>query len=164
MCPRSQSRATAGDLSAPIGYRASYRGSVRTERAQRSRPTPPQWLWYALGGGLPRELSPWVLADTTRRTWVWRHLIRALVQLSPLLVICVALVPVPLSYRLSAAAGGVVLGLLFSLAYMTETTEHRAVKAGFAPGTTARVRAERVERERLERGARYRRDGAGSFD
>ena len=139
-------------------------GGVRTERAQRSRPTPLQWIWYALGGGLPRELSPWVLADTTRRTWVWRHLTRAMVQLSPVLVICIALVPVPLAYRLSAAAGGVVLGLLFSLAYMTETTEHRAVKAGYPPGTTARVRAERVERERLQRRARYRRDGAGSFD
>jgi hypothetical protein len=137
---------------------------VRTERASRSRPTPLQWTWYALGGGLPRDLSPWVLADTTRRTWVWRHLTRALVQLSPLLVICVALVPVPLAYRLSAAAGGVVLGLLFSLAYMTETTEHRVVKAGYPPGTAGRIRAERVEQERLERRARYRRDGSGSFD
>ena len=137
---------------------------MRTERASRSRPTPLQWTWYALGGGLPSELSPWVLSDTTRRTWVWRHLARALVQLSPLLIVCVLLVPVPMAYRLSAAAGGIVLGMLFSLAYMTETTEHRVVKAGYPPGTAGRVRAERVERERLERGARYRRDGAGSFD
>ena len=137
---------------------------MRTERQKRSRPTPLQWLWYALGGGLPRELSPWVLADTTRRTWVWRHMARALVQLSPLLVVCVLLVPVPLAYRLSAAAGGVILGLLFSLAYMTETTEHRVTKAGYPPGTAGRVRSDRVERERLERLSPYRRDGAGSFD
>ena len=137
---------------------------MRAEQAQRARPGPLQWLWYALGGGLPRELSPWVLDDTTRRTWVWRHLARALVQLAPLPVVCVLLVPVPLVYRLSAAAGGVVLGLLFSLAYMTETTEHRVVKAGYPAGTAGRVRAERVERERLERRAPYRRDGAGSFD
>ncbi len=137
---------------------------MRTEQEQRQRPGPLQWTWYALGGGLPRELSPWVLSDTTRRSWVWRHLARAMVQLSPLVLICVLLVPVPLAYRLSAAAGGVVLGLLFSLAYMTETTEHRVVKAGYPAGTAARVRADRVERERVERRARYRRDGAGSFD
>ena len=123
-----------------------------------------QWLWYALGGGLPRDLAPWVLADTTRRTWVVRHLVRALVQLAPLLVVCVVFVPVPLAYRISAAAGGVLLGLLFSLAYMFETTEHRVTKAGYSPGTAERVRTERVERERLERRAPYRRDGAGSFD
>ncbi len=137
---------------------------MRTEQRRRSRPTPLQWLWYALGGGLPRELSAWVLADTTRRTWVWRHMARALVQLSPLLVVCVLFVPVPLAYRLSAAAGGVILGLLFSLAYMVETTEHRVTKAGYPAGTAGRVRGERVERERLERRSPYRQGGAGSFD
>lgn len=143
---------------------AAYRCDVRTEQAPQLRPGPLQWTWYALGGGLPRELSPWVLADTTGRTWVWRHLARALVQLFPLLIICLLLVPVPLAYRVSAAAGGVVLGLLFSLAYMTETTEHRVVKAGYPAGTAGRVRTERVERERAERRSPYRRDGAGSFD
>ena len=138
--------------------------AVRTEQQRRTRPSPAQWLWYALGGGLPRGLAPWVLADTTGRSWVLRHLVRALVQLSPFLVICVLLVPVPLAYRISAAAGGVVLGLLFSLAYMTETTEHRVVKAGYPPGTAGRVRAERAEHDRVERRARYRSGGAGSFD
>jgi hypothetical protein len=95
---------------------------------------------------------------------VWRHLSRALVQLFPLLVVCVLLVPVPLAYRVSAAAGGVILGLLFSLAYMTETTEHRVTKAGYPSGTAGRVRSERVERERVERRAPYRQHGAGSFD
>ena len=137
---------------------------MRTDERQRSRPSAVQWLWYALGGGLPRDLAPWVLADTTRRTWVVRHLVRAVVQLAPLLVVCVVFVPVPLAYRISAAAGGVLLGLLFSLAYMFETTEHRVTKAGYPSGTAGRVRDERVERERLERRAPYRRDGAGSFD
>lgn len=130
----------------------------------RRRPHPAQWVWYALGGGLPRELSPWVLADTTGRTWIWRHLARAVVQLLPFLVLCVAVVPVPLSYRLSAAAGGLLLGLLFSFAFMTETIEHRVAKAGYPPGTAARVRAERAERARVERHSPYRRDGSGSFD
>ena len=128
------------------------------------RPNPAQWLWYALGGGLPRRLSPWVLADTTGRTWIWRQYARAMVQLLPVVVLCVLLPPVPLAYRLSAAFGGLLIGLLFSTAFMTETIEHRAVKAGFPPGTAGRLRAERAERDRVERKARYRRDGAGSFD
>jgi hypothetical protein len=105
-----------------------------------------------------------VLADTTRRTWILRHLTRAVVQMLPVVAICLFAVPVPLAYRLSAAVGGLLLGLMFSIAFMTETIEHRASKAGYPPGTAARVRAERAERERVERRAPYRRDGAGSFD
>ena len=130
----------------------------------RRRPNPLQWVWYALGGGLPRELSPWVLADTTGPTWIWRHVTRAMVQLLPLLVLCLVVVPVPLSYRVSAAVGGLLLGLMFSMAFMTETIEHRAAKAGYPPGTAARLRAERAERTRAERHSPYRRNGAGSFD
>ena len=56
------------------------------------------------------------------------------------------------------------VGLLFSIAFMTETIEHRVAKAGYPPGTAARLRAERSERAQLERRSPYRRDGAGSFD
>ena len=135
---------------------------MRTQ--QRQRPAPWQWVWYAFGGGLPRDLAPWVLADTTRRTWWLRHLVRAVVQLLPLVVACLLIVAVPLSYRISAAGGGLLIGLIFSAAFMTETTEHRVVKAGYPPGTAARVREERAERERIERSSPYRRGGAGSFD
>jgi hypothetical protein len=130
----------------------------------RQRPNPVQWVWYALGGGLPRELSPWVLADTTGPTWIWRHVARALVQLLPVLVLCIVAVPVPLVYRLSAAAGGLLLGLMFSFAFMTETIEHRVTKAGYPPGTAGRMRAERAERARVERRSPSRQGGAGSFD
>jgi hypothetical protein len=128
------------------------------------RPGPVRWLWYAYGGGLPLEMSPWVLADTTGPTWVWRHLARACVQLLPIVVACLLVPPVPMVFRLTAVVGGLFIGLLFSLAYMTETTEHRAVKAGYAPGTTALVREARAERRRAERAARFRSGGAGSFD
>jgi hypothetical protein len=134
---------------------------VRT--VSRRRPTPLQWLRYAYGAGLPRDLAPWVLRDTTAHTWVWRHLARAVVQVLPLVVGCL-LVPVSFGYRVSMAAGGLLLALMFSLAFMTETIEHRVAKAGYEPGTAARIRADRVERERLERRSPYRRDGAGSFD
>ena len=133
-------------------------------RTDTRRPTPLQWVRYALGGRLPRELSAWVLADTTEPGWWRRHLTRAVVQLLPVLVLCVVVVPVPLVYRLSAAAGGLLMGLIFSLAFMVETTEHRVAKAGYPAGTAARLRAERAERQRLERSSPYRRDGAGSFD
>jgi hypothetical protein len=107
-----------------------------------------------------------VLADTTARTWILRHLSRAIVQMVPVVLLCL-LVPVAWSYRLSAAVGGLMVGLLFSVAFMTETTEHRVAKAGYEAGTAARLREERAEHEELERAERlspYRRDGAGSFD
>ena len=128
------------------------------------RPHPLQWLWYALGGGLPRHLAPWVLTDTTGRTWIVRHLVRAVVQVVPLMALCLLVPPVPLGYRLSAAFGGLGIALIFSIAFMTETIEHRATKAGYPPGTAARLRAERAERERAERRSPYRQGGSGSFD
>ena len=131
---------------------------------RRTRPTPLQWVRYAVGAGLPPELSPWVLADTTGRTWILRHLARALVQLAPVIVLCLLLPPVPFAYRLSAAVGGLLLGLGFSLFLMEQTVEHRLVKAGYPPGTAARVREERAERDRVERRSPYREGGAGSFD
>jgi hypothetical protein len=146
----------------PDGNGVGFRPTVRSMPAQ--RPNPVQWVWYALGGGLPRHLSPWVLADTTGRTWIVRHLLRAVVQVLPVMVLCVVVPPVPLAYRLTAAVGGLLLGLMFSIAFMTETIEHRVTKAGYPPGTAARRRAERQERERVERLSPYRRNGAGSFD
>lgn len=137
----------------------AYRRQVAVQR-----PNPAQWVWYALGGRLPRHLSPWVLADTTGRTWIVRHLLRAVVQVLPIMALCLLVPPVPLAYRLSAAFGGLFLALIFSIAFMTETIEHRATKAGYPPGTAARLRAERAERERVERRSPYRRGGAGSFD
>ena len=117
----------------------AYRRGVRTQHAApaTSRPTPLQWLRYAFGGGLPRTLAPWVLSDTTRPGWVRRHVARSLVQLSPLVVLCLVAVPVGMGYRLTAAVGGLMVGLMYSLAFMVETTEHRGAKAGYPAGTAA---------------------------
>jgi hypothetical protein len=105
-----------------------------------------------------------VLADTTGRTWILRHFTRAVVQMLPLVALCLFAIPLPWAYRVSAAVGGLLLGLFFAMAFMTETIEHRARKAGYPPGTAARLRAERAERERVERRSPYRQGGAGSFD
>ncbi len=149
--------------------RWAYRRGVRTTRqdARASAPTVLQWLRYAFGGGLPRSLAPWVLSDTTRPGWVRRHVARSLVQLAPLVVICLAVVPVAMAYRVTAAVGGLMVGLMYSLAFMVETTEHRVAKAGYPAGTAAHIREERAERRRdarVESRFPYRVGGAGSFD
>ena len=146
----------------------AYRRGVRTTRqgASASSPSVLQWLRYAFGAGLPRDLSAWVLSDTTRPGWVRRHVARSLVQLSPLVVLCL-FVPVPVVYRLTAALGGVLVGLMYSTAFMVETTEHRVAKAGYPAGTAARLREERAERRRaarVEERFPHRVGGAGSFD
>jgi uncharacterized protein DUF5313 len=141
---------------------------VRTLRrdAAVASPSALQWLRYAFGGGLPRALSPWVLSDTTRPGWVRRHVVRSLVQVAPLVVLCL-FVPVPLVYRLTAALGGVLVGLMYSMAFMVETTEHRVAKAGYPAGSAARIREERAEQRRdarVEARFPYRVGGSGSFD
>jgi signal transduction histidine kinase len=104
------------------------------------RPAPHRWLWYALGGGLPARHRGWVLHDTTTGTWWLRHVVRTLVQLAVPIGLVIAFLPASLPLRLAAAGGGVFLALAFSLAYMSETAEHRVVKAGYPSGTAQAVR------------------------
>jgi hypothetical protein len=131
------------------------------------RPAPHRWLWYALGGGLPERNRGWVLHDTTTGTWWLRHLARTMTQLAVPIALIVGLLPAPWPLRLAAAGGGVFLALIFSLAYMSETTENRVVKAGYAAGTAqaGRDRGSLVRQQReterkhaaaARRAARYR--------
>jgi hypothetical protein len=111
------------------------------------RPGVLRWLWYAVGGRLPARFSPWVLHDTTTRTWALRHVLRSFVQLAVPIGLVLLLVPGEFWIRGMAALGGVFLALFFSLAYMPETTESRVKRAGFPPGTATATR-ERAARER----------------
>jgi hypothetical protein len=131
------------------------------------RPAPHRWLWYALGGRLPRRNRSWVLRDTTVSTWWLRHLSRMLVQLAVPIALVMVVLPAPWGLRAACAGGGVVLALIFSLAYMPEVTENRVIKAGYPAGTAAahreraaRVRAQRDNARRsaatARRAARYR--------
>lgn len=104
------------------------------------RPTAHRWLWYALGGGLPARHRGWVLHDTTTRTWGYRHVARSMVQMTIPIVLVMTLVPAGWGLRAAVAGGGVFLGLLYSLAYMPETTEHRIVKAGYPAGLATAIR------------------------
>lgn len=131
------------------------------------RPGPARWIWYALGGGLPHRFSPWVLHDTSTRTWVLRHLLRSAVQLAVPIALVLLLMPGAFWIRGMAALGGVLLALFFSVAYMTETIESRVKKAGY-PAGTAEVTRDRAaalrdvqDRQRRQaaaarRAARYR--------
>ena len=130
------------------------------------RPGVLRWLWYALGGGLPARYSPWVLHDTSTRTWLLRHLLRSLVQLAVPIALVLILVPGPFWIRGMAALGGIFLALFFSLGYMTETLENRVKRAGYPAGSAQAARdhagrereAQESERRRaaaLRRGARY---------
>ena len=134
------------------------------------RPTRPgalRWIWYAMGGGLPHRYSPWVLHDTSTRTWVLRHLLRSAVQLAVPIALVLVFVPGAFWIRGMAALGGVLLALFFSVAYMTETIESRVKKAGYPAGTAEATRDRAAalrdvhDRERrhaaaARRAARYR--------
>lgn len=108
-----------------------------------ARPNPVQWLWYALGGRLPQRCRDWVLHDVSGPTWVARHFARAAVQIIP--VALVFLVPGPLWIKGVAVLGGVLMGLFYSLAYMDETCENRALKHGFPRGLRYQIRHQRAQ-------------------
>jgi hypothetical protein len=142
------------------------------EVVDRVRPPVHRWLWYALGGSLPARHSTWVLHDTTTRTWGLRHVARSLVQMSIPTVLVLALVPAGWALRLAVVGGGIFLGLIFSLAYMAETTEQRVIKAGYVPGTAVKAReATSIVKQRAEsarkraaaakRAARYQQRAGG---
>jgi hypothetical protein len=116
-----------------------------------NRPTATRWLWYAIGGGLPRAQREWVLYDLTCRTWWLRHLGRSLVQLAPVVLVLLVAIPVPVPVRVMAVLFGVAVGLFYSMVYIHETSEHRALKAGYPRGCLQRVRDERRLLERAWR-------------
>jgi hypothetical protein len=128
-------------------------GEARTCR----RPDPFHWLWYAFGGGLPERNRAWVLHDLTCRTWWLRHFVRALLQVAPVVVVLLLAVPGNPAIRVAAVTAGVLLGLLYSGAYMIEITEHRVAKAGYPAGTAAEVREEADHEQRQADAERYQR-------
>jgi hypothetical protein len=123
------------------------------------RPNPLRWVAYALGAGLPARHSSWVLYDVTTGTWVLRHAARTLVQLAVPVVLIVAFVPGSLGLRFGMSLIGVILGLAFSLAYMTETVENRVRKAG-SPIGSAQAGRDRLSVEREVRASQRRRAAA----
>ncbi|MCW2583187.1 MAG: uncharacterized protein JWQ53_1977 [Klenkia sp.] len=142
------------------------------EAGPRVRPPVHRWLWYAFGGGLPPAHRSWVLHDTTTGSWGVRHVARSLVQMAIPSILILTLLPASWALRCAVVGGGVFLGLIFSLAYMPETTEHRVMKAGYPGGTAVRIRdaagtarqnreTQRKRAAAAKRAARYRRRNGG---
>ncbi|MBV9594842.1 MAG: DUF5313 family protein [Actinobacteria bacterium] len=127
-----------------------------TAAAPAVRPGPMRWLGYAFGAGLPDRYDGWVLKDTTGRTWIWRHLARALVQLAIPITLIVTLVPGPAWMRATMVVAGLVMALIYSFGYMEETLDHRLEKAGYPAGLGVKIRAERSTRQQNEQNAARR--------
>jgi len=119
------------------------------------RPDPVHWLWYAVGGRLPARYRTWVLHDLTYRTWIPRHFARALVQVAPVVVVLLLVVPGSLPIRIAAVTAGLLLGLLYSGAYLYEIVEHRVGQAGYPVGTAQLVRDEANAEVREAEAERY---------
>jgi hypothetical protein len=118
------------------------------------RPNPAQWLWYAVGGRLPKRLAPWVLHDVTARSWAWRHAARGAVVLAPIAAVCL-LLPGPLGLRLAMVLLVAIVGVYFSLSYVEESAELRAVKHGYEHGIARATRDKRDEKAQEAARARY---------
>jgi Family of unknown function (DUF5313) len=121
------------------------------------RPTALQWLRYTYGGKLRPINRGWVLRDVTCRTRWLRQTVRALVQVaSPAAVVSIVLSR--MGFGLVAFGGvacGVLLAVLYSLAYIDQSAERRLVKHGYEPETVKVMLHERYEREHADEIARY---------
>ncbi|MCO1655406.1 DUF5313 family protein [Pseudonocardia humida] len=125
------------------------------EARARRRPGPVRWLLYAFGRGLPAEHREWVLHDLTTRTWPARQLVRSVVQVLPFALVLAAVLPGELWVRVIAVIGGALVGMIYAVAYLYETTEHRAIKAGYPRGTLQHIRDAAHAEERARAQARY---------
>jgi hypothetical protein len=122
-----------------------------------TRPNPLLWIWYTLGGRLGSPYHGWVLHDVTCRTRWLRQTVRAVVQVAvPAVVVWVVLSG--LGFGLAALGGiacGVLLAVLYSLAYIDQSAERRLVNLGYEPKTLKLMLRERYEHEHADEIARY---------
>jgi fatty acid desaturase len=122
--------------------------------AQRRRPDPLRWLWYTFGGTLAPRYREWVLRDLTGRTRWERQIIRAVVQVMPLVV--VVLLVLGSGWIAWVGVGcGMVLALIYSTAYFDPAVEHRLAKHGYQPGTAQRILSKREDAKHPDRMRRY---------
>jgi hypothetical protein len=120
----------------------------------RRRPGPLRWIWYAIGGSLGPRYRQWVLYDLTCSTRWTRQVMRAVVQVVPLAaVLLLALGTGWVSWV--GVLCGLVLALIFSVAYFDQSADYRLVKHGFPPGTVRQILTQRDEAEHPDRMRRY---------
>ncbi|MDT7667156.1 MAG: hypothetical protein QOD04_6712 [Pseudonocardiales bacterium] len=129
---------------------SAYGGQVTPRR-----PGPARWLWYAVGGGLPPRYREWVFQDATRDGWRPRQFVRSFVQMVPVAVPVLLLVPGPLWIRLAAILLGWLVGLQYALYFLDESVERRVLKAGYPVGAAQAARNALHADERAAAAARY---------
>jgi hypothetical protein len=129
---------------------SAYGGQVTPRRPGAAR-----WLWYAVGGGLPPRYRDWVFQDATRDGWRPRQFLRSFVQMVPVAVPVLLLVPGPLWIRLAAILLGWLVGLQYALYFMDESVERRVLKAGYPVGAAQAARDALHADERAAAAARY---------
>jgi hypothetical protein len=126
--------------------------------SQWQRPNPAQWIRYAFGGRLPQRYREWVLHDVTCSTWWLRHVIRAVVQVLPVLLgllVVFFFLQGPLWVIFLATALGLIVSVYYSLSYMVESGDARLQKYGYPPQHGSRVRQEAGAEHRQEMQERY---------
>jgi fatty acid desaturase len=122
--------------------------------AQRRRPDPVRWIWYAFGGTLGTRYREWVLRDLTGRTRWERQIVRAVVQVVPLAV--ALLLALGSGWIAWVGVGcGLVLALIYSTAYFDPAVEHRLAKHGYPSGTAHRILSEQDAAKHPDRMRRY---------
>ena len=119
------------------------------------RPGPLRWLWYAMGGRLPLQYRAWVLHDVSCDTWRLRQFVRAFVQMSPMAVPILLLMPGQLWVRIAAIALGWLVGLQYALYFAEGAVERRAWTAGYTPDEIQAARDGLHADERAAAAARY---------
>ncbi|MCW2495188.1 DUF5313 family protein [Jatrophihabitans sp.] len=121
-----------------------------------NRPTVLQWLRYVFTGRVPAHLREWVLLDTTGRTWLLRHIARFLLQLSPVAVAVLLLLPAPIGIRIGCVFAGIAASVCFSFGYVVEMAEHRLENAGYPRGLAEVTRERRAQDAQRSSAARRR--------
>jgi fatty acid desaturase len=124
------------------------------EQDRRHRPDPLRWIWYTFGGGLGPRYRQWVLHDLTGPTRWARQLARAVVQVAPL----GALLFLVLGFgwiTWVALLGGLVIALIYSVAYFDQSADNRLHKLGYPPGTVQLTLSERDRAKDPDRIRRY---------
>jgi hypothetical protein len=128
--------------------------SATTQDRQRRRPGPLRWIWYAVGGSLGPRYRQWVLHDLTCPSRWTRQIVRAVVQVVPLAVLLFLTLGTGWVTWVGVICG-LVLALIYSVAYFDQSVDYRLVKHGFPSGTARAVLSERDETEHPDRMRRY---------
>jgi hypothetical protein len=159
------SRSSHGEISTSGQQTLRAYSGQRQTKASRARRifaawfVPPhlQWLRYTYGGTRRPINRGWVLRDVTCRTRWLRQIVRAVVQVAPSAA-AVAIVLLEMGFGLVVLGGvacGLLLAVLYSLAYIDQSAEQRLVKHGYDPEQVKLTLHERYEREHADEIARY---------